>query len=428
MSVIRPRHPEDPLGHEATGPDGGLWKPGSLAGPLAEARGSLLAEPADTDLPRRLLAEYDTRRSESRLFAVLAEARRIRDLVDRLVVVSGGGHTSGGGIAAGTRLLVDCCCHPFHDQLPRGERGGRPRLTWIDGRFDNDRLHGLLDLIAPAGRCPSDDLLERWAILAIELPREDLPRDDLPRDDLPRDDLPGFATLRLLLATLLGRGDAGRNRVSERFVAVAAAGSRLTALAQALECRGRFTAEPELDSPAGLFTTAGLLPAAIAGIDVVQLLKGAAAMLVRFAEAPQVDNPVLADAATCVAARAAGLPGRSFSGGGRHLAELAAWQGDIRPVFAGAAAFVTHLSVGVPRRGRLVLPGLEAAATSDGLDELVGHTWPERVAVTPFPEPLPSPGPLPGPTATIRLPRLDEHAVGQLLQLLVLSSAVERRL
>ncbi|MEX0689593.1 MAG: hypothetical protein WD072_13140, partial [Pirellulales bacterium] len=241
-------------------------------------------------------------------------------------------------------------------------------------------------------------------------------------------DLPGLTTLRLLLATLLGGGDGGRNRVSERFVAVAAAGSRLTALAQALECRGRFTAEPELDSTAGLFTTAGLLPAAIAGIDVVQLLKGAAAMLVRFAEAPQVDNPVLADAATCVAARAAGLPGRSFSGGGRHLAELATWQGDIRPVFAGAAAFVTHLSVGSPRRDRLVLSGLEAAATSDGLDELVGHTWPERVAVTPSPEPLPLPGSLPGPTATIRLPRLDEHAVGQLLQLLVLSSAVERRL
>ena len=426
MSVIRPRHPEDPLGHEATGPDGGLWKPGSLAGPLAEARGSLLAEPADTDLPRRLLAEYDTRRSESRLFAILAEARRIRDLVDRLVVVSGGGHTSGGGIAAGTRLLVDCCCHPFHDQLARGERGGRPRLTWIDGRFDNDRLHGLLDLIAPVGRCPSDDLLDRWAILAIEL----------SSDDLAREDLPGLTTLRLLLATLLGGGDGGRNRVSERFVAVAAAGSRLTALAQALECRGHFTAEPELDSPAGLFTTAGLLPAAVAGIDVVQLLKGAAAMLVRFAEAPQVYNPVLADAATCVAARAAGLPGRSFSGGGRHLAELATWQGDIRPVSAGAAAFVTHLSVGVPRRDRLVLPGLEAAAKSDGLDELVGHTWPERVAATPSHEPRPSPGPLSGslsgslhgPTATIRLPRLDEHAVGQLLQLLVLSSAVERRL
>jgi hypothetical protein len=97
---------------------------------------------------------------------------------------------------------------------------------------------------------------------------------------------------------------------------------------------------------------------------------------------------------------------------------------------------VTHLSVGVPRRDRLVLPGLEAAAKSDGLDELVGHTWPERVAATPSPEPRPSPGPLSGslsgslhgPTATIRLPRLDEHAVGQLLQLLVLSSAVERRL
>lgn len=113
MSVLRPRPPEDPLAY-----DGGGWSPGPLADRLAAIRDRLVAAPGELGLAPRTLEEYDTRRPESRLFAILSAARRIREAVDRLVIVAGG------SIGPATRLLAASCCHPFHDQLPRGERGG----------------------------------------------------------------------------------------------------------------------------------------------------------------------------------------------------------------------------------------------------------------------------------------------------------------
>jgi hypothetical protein len=42
-------------------------------------------------------------------------------------------------------------------------------------------------------------------------------------------------------------------------------------------------------------------------------------------------------------------------------------------------------------------------------------------------EPVPCVTHSPSPSISIRLPRLDEHALGQLLQFVILSAAVERR-
>jgi hypothetical protein len=58
---------------------------------------------------------------------------------------------------------------------------------------------------------------------------------------------------------------------------------------------------------------------------------------------------------------------------------------------------------------------------------LVTHVMidePRRRSIEPFPCAMPSPP----ASITIRLPRLDEHALGQLLQLVILSAAVEKRL
>lgn len=350
---------------------------------LAAIRDRLAAAPTSVDLAARVLDEYDTRRPESGLFAILAAARRIRDAVDRLVVVAGG------GIAPATRLLVATCCHPFHDQLARGERGGRPRLSWLDGAAGNDEIRGLLDVVTSAGG-PIDDLLDRWAIMAIDVPRDD------PRQ---------AAIVELLLAALAEAAGHDHARVAVRFVPVTAPGSRVAGIAASFPGDTTFTALAELGGPQGVFTAAGLLPAAVAGIDVVRILKGAAAMLQRFAEAPVAENPALVDAAIgCQAATAEGRPGRTFVGPGRWLAELAAWQGEFRPRPAGRAALVTAVTPGAPRRDRLASAG--------------GAPWPEPAADKAQRE----------ADVVIGLPRLDEHAIGQLLQLLVLSAAVEERL
>ncbi len=355
-----------------------------MAGTLETIRSEILAGPSGFDLPVRLLEEYTSRRTESRLTRILAEARRLRDTVDRLVIVAGG------SMAPATRLLVSACCHPFHDQLPRGERGGRPRLTWIDTDADTDRLQGMLDVVAPEGRPPSNNLLDQWAILAVDAGAgESEPCPLAIAESLTR---------ALAKATAHDTHVLSEHMVSDRVVAVARPGSPLAAWAEAVGGPTCFYDEGDTNAEQGVFTSAALVPASTAGINIVRLLEGAAAMLVRFAEAPIETNPVLADAAMrWCAAREAGHVASHFLGGGPALADLTAWARHIRPAPAGASAVVTHVVIAEPRRTCL-MPSREPPSASTN-------------------HPL-----------TIRLPRLDEHALGQLLELVILSAAVEGRL
>jgi hypothetical protein len=392
MSVIRPRLPEESLAYHATG---GQDQALAAAARLTEIRDALVATPAGVDLAARMLADYDSRRPASDLFAILGTARRIRDAVDRLVVIAGG------GVGPATRLLAATCCHPFHDQLPRGERGGKPRLSWLDGCSGNDEIQGLLDLVARAGQA-GDDLLDRWAVLAV---------------DSPPDDFGHAAILEILLEPLAAAVGGDPERLAARVVSVAAAGGRLATTAARLGCPPACAAASVIDSAEGVFSIAGLLPAAVVGIDVVRLLKGAAAMLRRFAEAPVAENPPLLDAIISrSAALDQGRPGRVFLGGGRWLVELAAWHGHVRPAPASAAALQTCVELGEPRRERLALasgPAADVAPVAPGEPVPAAAT---RLAVAA------------DPVVGIGLPRLDEHAIGQLLQLLILSATVEQRL
>ncbi|MFN9369667.1 MAG: hypothetical protein ACK6CT_13040, partial [Planctomycetia bacterium] len=152
MSVIRPKPPVEPLhvagaaAYAAGGHDGER-----LAPLLGAARADLLAavdasrataedhagRPADAeaagiDLPDRLLAAYTTSRPQSELYAILQAAHRMRDEVDRLIVIGAG------GCHYGPRLLFETCCHPLHNELSRGDRGGRPRVSFAGDAFDDD--------------------------------------------------------------------------------------------------------------------------------------------------------------------------------------------------------------------------------------------------------------------------------------------------
>jgi glucose-6-phosphate isomerase len=278
--------------------------------------------------------------------------------------------------------------------LPRGERGGRPRITWLDADVDNDRVEGLLDLIAPEG-CPrSRDLLDQWAVLAVATP------------PAAEEALVGHATV--LAKALEKAGDDVRGFAAERLLTVSPRGGRLAAFAASLGSTDRLNDEALVDAPQGVFTAATLLPAAIAGIDIVRLLEGADAMLTRFAEAPVDTNPVLIDAAyRHHAARECGVAGSLFTGGGPALDEFSSWVTHVRP----------EPSVGdrESRNGGVAPPSL---VTHVVIDE------PRRRSI----ESLPCARPTLSASITIRLPRLDEHALGQLLQLVILSAAVEKRL
>jgi glucose-6-phosphate isomerase len=95
---------------------------------------------------------------------------------------------------------------------------------------------------------------------------------------------------------------------------------------------------------------------------------------------------------------------------------------------AAYGTLTTNLVVGECRRDRLTVPSLGPFdANQDEPDELAGKTWPELLAaaVTGTHEADARAG---RPTADILLPRIDEHVIGQLLQMLMLATAVEGRL
>lgn len=384
MSVLRPRPPADPV--VLVDPPG-LAPP--AAGCTAPDRGGPLAPMLDQ--PARLLADYRMERPASELYCMLQTARRIRDRSDRVIVVAAAGE------AAAARTILETCCHPFHADLPRADRGGRPRLFFTGASFANDRDQGLLDLIAPAGRPPGGDLLDRWALLVAA-------------GDGPPASVAACARLYLdVLTAETGSAAAAVDRV-------AAVGTPLAPLAAALGLAAPFPVPGACAGAGGVFTAVALLPAAIAGVDVVRLLEGAVAMNMRFAEAPFADNPVCRLLAPAPGTAAAPSRRRLVTVDER-LAAVAAWFERLQAANPADGDMVESLllTVDEPRRDPLVVPP-PAAWLPDGdglpLDGCVGASWTD----------LDRRGHVPGVSREIRLPRVDEHAIGQLLQMLLLAT------
>ncbi|MFM9010223.1 MAG: glucose-6-phosphate isomerase [Planctomycetota bacterium] len=456
MSVIRPKPPEDPIPYDpaavfAAGPVSRA-KLDALAGRLDAARAETLADldrwrsggagagesldPAFIDLPDRLLADYAANRPESELFAILRTARRVREAVDRVIVLGIGGSFMG------TRALFEACCHPFHNELPRGERGGRPRLSFEGFNMDNDSAQGLLDLVAPNGRSRGDDLLDRWGVVVVSKSGGTLET--------------AVAT-RLLLAALLDAVGGDVQRLAEVVVPITGKTGRLAELARAIGCPETFDIPDGVGGRFSVLTAVGLLPASIVGVDVVRLLEGAAAMNRRFRESPVAENPVLRYVGVCHLAEAdGGATIRVLSSWSNRLEAVGLWYDQLLSESLGKAEkgatpltavttrdlhsrgqqhqdgrrdkLITNLVVGEPRRDRIVLPPLGPyAANQDKLDDRVGKTWPEMLAAAVAGTNEAYAG-AKRPTADILLPRIDEHVIGQLLQMLMLATVVEGRL
>ena len=456
MSVVRPQPPEDPIHYDpaAALAAGTVTRPAldALGPRLDAARAESLADvdrrrtggtrpdevldAAFVDLPDRLLGAYKADRTSSELFAILQTARRIREAVDRVIVLGIGGSYMG------TRALFEACCHPFHNELPRGERGGRPRLSFEGFNMDNDSAQGLLDLVAPNGRPRGDDLLDRWALLVVSKSGGTLET--------------AVAT-RLLLATLLDAVGGDVRRLAELVVPVTGRTGRLADLAKAIGCPEVFDIPDGVGGRFSVLTAVGLLPASMVGIDVVRLLEGAAAMNRRFREAPVADNPVLQYVGVCHLAEVdSGATIRVLSSWSNRLESVGLWYDQLLSESLGKDGrgatpltavttrdlhsrgqqhqdgrrdkLITNLVVGEPRRDRIALPPLGPyAANQDKLDDLVGTTWPEMLAAAVAGTNEAYAGAR-RPTADLLLPRVDEHVIGQLLQMLMLATVVEGRL
>lgn len=359
MSVLRPKPPEDPIALQL--------------GPLTEAASDHLArlcgvpraDVAATVGAKQLLDDYMHNRPASQLFQLLNMARRLREDVDAVAVVCREplGHAVEG--------LFDSCCHPFHNALSRGERGGRPRLYFDVGPPDTDRTAGLHDLIEAAR---GDDLLNRWGIVWI-LASE-------------RDSAAVAATPAAEDEPRQVSREASSGHVMAAPPSSAATGWPTLFLATA--------AGPLAD----VFSPAVLTTASLAGIDVVRFLSGGNAMLQRFLEAPAERNPPLQLAAAMRAAAAMPMPGSLGLEAAPAWATtaLCRWWRAVTSEGSAAAANIRltcQLRVGEPRR-EMPPSTADLADCQDGLEA-------------------------PAPPLAIELPRLDEHSVGQMLAMQLLA-------
>jgi glucose-6-phosphate isomerase len=339
-----------------------------------------------------------------------------------------------GGSALGAIALQNALLHPYYNQLPDGTRGG-PHLYVLDN-IDPDWLAGLLDVLDPTETCfnvitKSGDTAETMA--------------------------------QFLWARELLIGRLGPERYRENVIATtdATKGS----LRPLVDQEG-FTSFVVPDGVGGRFSVlspVGLLPAAVMGMDVRELLAGAA-YADRISQSPYLwQNAVLMYALTQYLAYRRGKPLSVMMPYAQGLRTLADWyaqlwaeslgketdrQGQVVNVgptpIKALGATDQHSQVQLYIAGphdkiftfitvdafgqQLAIPAwLGGPAGQSAVDYLGGHSFNELLAaeVEGTALALAEAG---RPSATFRLPKVNAFTVGQLLYMLEVATAISGEL
>jgi glucose-6-phosphate isomerase len=386
------------------------------------------------DLPQQHLDQYRRQGDRSVLGRILTRAARLRDDVDRVVILGSGSS------APGARALFEALKPAHFNELPAEVRLGVPRLYFEGDSFDNDTLQDLLDLLQAT--CVEPDLREeRWGVVVVS------------RSGATLETAAAYRALRKDAVLYYGNH---WERLRQLIIPVTGAAGKLRDLCQAdgFYDEDVFTLPANVGGRFGVFTPAGLVPAAVMGLDARALLLGAAAMTRRFLEEPFERNPVL---------QFAGLNHLLTVARHKPIRVLSVWSKKLEAV---GRWYDQLLAESLGKQGQGVTP-LTAVATRDlhargqqhqeGTRDKVINNLVVKTARTP---PIPlgmadrnqdelnqySRKTVPDlldaalrgtsqayaeaarPTADIVLPALSEHALGQLLQMLMLATVVEGRL
>ncbi len=226
-------------------------------------------------------------------------------------------------------MLLAACCHPHHNDLSRGQRGGRPRIFFTPAEPDNDALQGLLDIL-PHGRL-LHTIDERWGIVAVE-------------DNNCN-----------LVAGLFGwlwdslQSTVEAHHESQFAIAVGGGDSALMQFAEQAGCQRIVVESGSITS--AIFHPGVLLAASVMGIDVVKLLQGGAMMVERFETAPPGDNPALDLAGIgCLFSKRRGIRHAAIASSDAALRPLAQWSDPFDP---SAQHLLIQLAAQALRRDRL---------------------------------------------------------------------------
>jgi glucose-6-phosphate isomerase len=391
-------------------------------------------DPGFIDLPFKLLESHRKKGEQSQLGRVQVLASRLRDEVDRVIILGIGGSYMG------ARALFEALLPTCHNELPPPARIGKPRIYFEGNGADNDALQDLLDMLEINCVDP-DKKEERWGAIVISKSGE---------------------TLETAVAYRVFRNEAakfyGPNSPRRKQLVIPITGDK-GRLRELLKADGYppddiLTIPNNVGGRFSVFTPVGLLPAATMGLDVRALLLGASAMTRRFVEEPFERNPVLQYAAlNHLMTEDLGKNVRVLSVWSKKLEALGSWYDQLlaeslgkqgrgaTPVTAvetrdlhsrgqqhqdGARdKMINNVYVKAPR-GQPTAVGM-ADRNEDDLNALARKTIPDILKAA-FDGTNNAYLQAARPTADILLPALSEHTLGQVMQMLMLATVVEGRL
>jgi glucose-6-phosphate isomerase len=391
-------------------------------------------EPGFIDLPQALLDHYRRKGEASMLGKVLSLANHLKENADRLVLLGVGGAVLGG------KAIFRALRSAYHNELPLEARLGVPCLYFEGDGADNDALQELLELLQVTCVDP-ERREERWAVVCIS------------KSGLALEPAIALRIFRREATEYYGLRSPWHK---DLFAAVTSPQSRLRRL---FEAQGHSESEvltipDNVGERFAVFTPAGLLPTALAGLDTRALLLGAAAMTKRFLEEPFERNPVLQLAAVnYLMSEERHKPLRVLSIWSKKLAAVGPWYDhliaeSLGKVGRGPSPLSVVQTADLHSRGQHHLEGPRdrvimnlilknprnvplgvqmADHNEDDLNACARKTVSDvmtaalRTANRGYHE-------LARPTLDILLPTLSEHTMGQLLQLLMLATVMEARL
>jgi glucose-6-phosphate isomerase len=391
-------------------------------------------EPGFINLPQELLDGFRRKQDASELGKVQALAARLREESDRVVFLGAGGPY------LGARALFCALRSSYHNELPPETRLGVPRVYFDGHSADNDGLQELLDLLQITCVDP-ERREERWSVVSI------------CKTGTCLEPAIALRTFRREAAEYYGLRSPW---LTQLFAAATGPASKLRELLTGLGVPedGVMTIPDNVGPRFSVFTPAGLLPAAVMGLDVRAILLGAAAMTKRFLEEPVERNPVLQYAGlNYLLSEELGKPIRVLSIWSRKLEAVGAWYDALLSESLGKQGrgptplsmvqtrdahargqqhqegprdrVINNLVVKSP--GTLPITVQMADRNEDDLNRFIRKGLPDFLGAA-----------LKGnnqahyevarPAADLVLPTISEHTMGQLLQLLMLATVVEGRL
>jgi glucose-6-phosphate isomerase len=378
----------------------------AIATRLNDARKSLLSaaiDGEDTALawPQRCLEDYKRQRKSSELGRILQLAKRLRDALDRVVVLGPP------AIVSAASALFAACCHPYHNELPRGQRGGRPRICFLPAEPDNDAAAALLEILPRQLSLHSVE--DRWGIVAVDV---------RSADDIQSSEIISGLFLHLWEALQLTTTADEETRLA---AVVGPGQSPIIELAHKIGL-DTIAYRPDFRLPScGLIFQPGvLLAGSVMGIDIVNLLRGAAAMTERFIAQPVGSNPAVDFAGLQC------LQGQRGMNCGWRIAPTTSSLDPLAQCLHAASSgdhLLVQWIVENHRHDRLRI-SMPSGKTPDGRPKKMDRPLTE-VARERFDAVRNARAAAGQPTVVVRLPTIDEASIGQLMQVFLLASAVK---